>query len=202
MPAFALAPETPGLARLIDHRMLELAVAELRHHTGSRLTVNLSAATIADQDWLTSLGLPLHCDHVAQRLIVAITESAAIADPRAMHRLAGTLKDYGVRVMIDDFGAGHISFRALRDLDVDMVRIDGAFTQAMAHSADNRFLVRTLIDLARDLDLETVAEWVQDEATAAQLTGWGCRYLQGALIGRTELHKPWSMMRAATALAG
>jgi EAL domain-containing protein (putative c-di-GMP-specific phosphodiesterase class I) len=84
---------------------------------------------------------------------------------------------------MDDFGAGHTSFRSLRDLDFDIVKIDGAFITNIANSEDDRFFVRTLIDLARHLSLKVVAEWVEDEATARILRDWGVEYFQGALYG-------------------
>jgi diguanylate cyclase (GGDEF)-like protein len=194
MPASAIVPisEKLGLVRLIDHRVLELAIADLGRHPEARFTINLSAATAADHDWLAALALRLHhAPGVASRLVVEITESAAIADLAMMSRFVRTMRDYGAKVAIDDFGAGHTSFRALRDLGVDMVKIDGAFVQNMARSPDDRFFVRTLIDLARHLGLEIVAEWVGDEDTARQLTAWGCHYLQGHHVGRASLSVPW-----------
>jgi len=86
-------------------------------------------------------------------------------------------------VAMDDFGAGHTSFRNLRDLAFDIVKIDGAFIRNVATSEDDRFFVRTLIDLASHLSLKVVAEWVEDEATAQILRDWGVDYLQGAYFG-------------------
>ena len=97
------------------------------------------------------------------------------------------LKNFGSRIAIDDFGAGYTSFRNLRKLGVDIVKIDGAFVQNIARSADDRAFVQTLIDLARRLQIKTVAEWVQDEEAAVMLRDWGCDYLQGALIGLASL---------------
>jgi diguanylate cyclase (GGDEF)-like protein len=194
VPAGAIVPisEKLGLVRLIDHRVLELAIEELAAHPEARCTINLSAATATDQDWLTSLALRLHAlPGVAERLVVEITESAAIGDLHAMGRFIRSMKDYGTKVAIDDFGAGHTSFRGLRELSIDMVKIDGAFIQNMTRSADDRFFVRTLIDLARHLGLEIVAEWVQDEETARQLASWGCNYLQGMYLGRASTTRPW-----------
>ena len=88
---------------------------------------------------------------------------------------------------IDDFGSGHSSFRNLRQLPVDYLKIDGAFAQNLASSADDRFFTRALLDLARNLGIPTVAEWVEDEATALLLTNWGVDYLQGHLFGRAEI---------------
>lgn len=204
VPAGAIVPlsEKLGMMHLVDHRVLELAVADLIAHPAARCTINLSVATAEDQDWLSALAFKLHgLTGVAARLTVEITESAAIADVPAMARFVRTMKDYGATVAIDDFGAGYTSFRALRDLGVDMVKIDGAFVQNMARSPDDRFFVRTLIDLARHLDLEVVAEWVQDEEAARRLTEWGCHYLQGFHVGAAGLAVPWAAEPAAGLLA-
>ncbi|MGB6731858.1 MAG: EAL domain-containing protein, partial [Xanthobacteraceae bacterium] len=79
----------------------------------------------------------------------------------------------------------------LRKLGVDLVKIDGAFVQHIMRSEDDRAFVHTLIDLAKRLKLQTVAEWVQDEAAAKTLAAWGCDYLQGALIGLAATERPW-----------
>jgi EAL domain-containing protein (putative c-di-GMP-specific phosphodiesterase class I) len=91
---------------------------------------------------------------------------------------------------MDDFGAGHTSFRNLRALGVDMVKIDGAFVQNIARSADDRFFVRTLVDLARHLRIATVAEWVEDSEAMRILVESGIDYLQGFHLGRAELWEP------------
>jgi EAL domain-containing protein (putative c-di-GMP-specific phosphodiesterase class I) len=111
------------------------------------------------------------------------------------------LKNLGARIAIDDFGAGYTSFRNLRRLGVDMVKIDGAFVQNIAHSPDDRAFVHTLIDLAQRLDIETVAEWVQDEEAATLLSSWGCNYLQGRLIGPATSQPPWRAAQSSQAAA-
>jgi EAL domain-containing protein (putative c-di-GMP-specific phosphodiesterase class I) len=102
------------------------------------------------------------------------------------------LKNFGSRIAIDDFGAGYTSFRNLRKLGVDIVKIDGAFVQNISRSADDRAFVQTLIDLARRLNIKTVAEWVQDEHAALMLRDWGCDYIQGRLIGLATAERPWA----------
>ena len=101
------------------------------------------------------------------------------------------LKNHGCRIAIDDFGAGYTSFRNLRKLGVDIVKIDGAFVQNVVHSSDDRAFVQTLIDLARRLELKTVAEWVQDAEAASLLHAWGCDYIQGRFIGLASDERPW-----------
>jgi EAL domain-containing protein (putative c-di-GMP-specific phosphodiesterase class I) len=128
---------------------------------------------------------------VAERLTVEITETAAIQDIDETRAFVTRVKDLGCRIAIDDFGAGYTSFRNLRKLGVDLVKIDGAFVQNLMQAEDDRAFVHALIDLGRRLGLETVAEWVQDEASAAMLAEWGCDYLQGALVGLASAERPW-----------
>ncbi len=115
----------------------------------------------------------------------------AIQDLDHVRSFVTRLKGFGSRIAIDDFGAGYTSFRNLRKLGVDLVKIDGAFVQYIVHSSDDRAFVQTLIDLAHRLDIKTVAEWVQDEASAALLGAWGCDYIQGRLTGLASLERPW-----------
>ena len=79
----------------------------------------------------------------------------------------------------------------MRKLGVDIVKIDGAFVQNLARSPDDRAFVQTLIDLARRLEIKTVAEWVQDDEAASILRDWGCDYIQGRLIGLASSQRPW-----------
>jgi EAL domain-containing protein (putative c-di-GMP-specific phosphodiesterase class I) len=157
-----------------------------------RASFNVSAASTTDPDWWAGLGSLLRSHAgVAERLTVEITESAAIQDIDETRGFVARVKDLGCRIAIDDFGAGYTSFRNLRKLGVDIVKIDGAFVHDMMRSQDDRAFVRTLIDLAKRLNLSTVAEWVQDEAAAKTLQDWGCDYLQGALIGLASTERPW-----------
>ncbi|HEU4805564.1 MAG TPA: bifunctional diguanylate cyclase/phosphodiesterase [Nitrobacter sp.] len=185
--------EKLGLIRLVDHRVLELVVAELAEAPGVRLSLNISPETTMDADWWAAIESLMGAHPgVAERLIVEITETVAIQDIDDVREFVTRLKNFGSRIAIDDFGAGYTSFRNLRKLGVDIVKIDGAFVQNIARSPDDRAFVQTLIDLARRLDIRTVAEWVQDEQSAVMLRDWGCDYIQGRLIGLASPERPWS----------
>jgi diguanylate cyclase (GGDEF)-like protein len=193
-PASAVIPvaERLGLVRLLDHRVLELLVSEMATVPGLHASVNVSPASITDPDWWTTLGALLRANSgVAQRLIVEITETAAIHDVDDTRGFVSRVKDLGCRIAIDDFGSGYTSFRNLRKLAVDIIKVDGAFVQNLLRTDDDRAFVQALIDLARRLNLKTVAEWVQDEPSAALLTEWGCDYLQGTLTGLASVQRPW-----------
>jgi len=194
------AAERLGLVRLLDHRVLELTLDELVAAPGLNASINVSAASTVDPDWWGALGAMLKAHKgVGERLTVEITETTAIHDIDDTRGFVARVKDLGCRIAIDDFGAGYTSFRNLRKLGVDLVKIDGAFVQNITRSDDDRAFVHTLIDLARRLGLKTVAEWVQDEEAAAMLADWGCDYLQGALVGLASSERPWLSTDGAAA---
>jgi diguanylate cyclase (GGDEF)-like protein len=184
--------ERLGLVRLLDHRVLDLVAAEMLASPRLNASVNVSAASTADPDWWTCLAARLRAHPgVAERLTIEITETAAIQDIEETRKFVARVKDLGCRIAIDDFGARHTSLRNLRKLAVDLIKIDGAFVRNLVQAADDRAFVHTMVDLGRRLGLKTVAEWVQDEASAAMLAEWGCDYLQGALVGLASAERPW-----------
>jgi diguanylate cyclase (GGDEF)-like protein len=192
-PDIVPVAERLGLIRLVDHRVLELVVAELAASPNVELSLNISPDTTMDPDWWASIESLMRAHPgVAERLIVEITETVAIQDIDDLRGFVTRLKNFGSRIAIDDFGAGYTSFRNLRKLGVDIVKIDGAFVQNIARSVDDRAFVQTLIDLARRLNIKTVAEWVQDEHSAVMLRDWGCDYIQGRLIGLATADRPWT----------
>ncbi len=191
-PDIVPVAERLGLIRLVDHRILELVVSELASAPDVQLSLNISPETTMDPDWWASIESLMRANSgVAERLIVEITETVEIHDIDDLRGFVTRLKDLGSRIAIDDFGAGYTSFRNLRKLGVDIVKIDGAFVQNLARSADDRAFVQTLVELARRLQIKTVAEWVQDDASAALLRDWGCDYIQGRLIGLASVERPW-----------
>lgn len=183
--------ERRGLVNLFDHRVLELAMTHLTDRQDAVLSINVSPRTLADADWIEGFEASAGANPgAAKRLIVEVTETATIEDPERMARLLTRIKQRGARVAIDDFGAGHTSLRHLRAFPIDILKLDGAFTQNLRRSTDDRFFVRTLLELAHHLGVETVAEWVDDELQASMLCDWGVTYLQGHLVGKAELSLP------------
>jgi diguanylate cyclase (GGDEF)-like protein len=188
---FIPVAEQFGLIKLVDHRALELAMELLRDSPNINLALNVSAATAADGHWLAGLEASMAKDRsLTSRLTVEITESAAISDFEETVRFVSALKALGCRVALDDFGAGYTSFRSLRTLGVDMVKIDGSFIQNLGTQAEDELFVRTLIELARNFGITTVGEWVGDEATARLLENAGVAYMQGYFFGAPQLALP------------
>jgi len=181
---FITVAEQLGLSRLIDRRALELAVGILRSHAWIKLSLNVSALTAGDHDWIVTLHKLTSGDRqLTERLTIEITETAAIHDLDHSIAFVDNLKELGCRVAIDDFGAGYTSFKNLKLLDVDMVKIDGAFVKNLAEDASDRVFIKTMVELASTLGMETVAEWVADQPTVDILATSGIDYLQGFHFG-------------------
>ena len=176
--------ERLGLIRLIDAFALERVLAALNAAPETRMSINVSAETVADPEWLSRLANAVaKRPDLAGRLIVEITESAVIRNLEEASHFIATVHDLGARAAIDDFGAGFSSFRSLRSLAFDIVKIDGAFIENLARSSDDQAFVRALSELAHTFDIDVVAEWVRDEQTVALLRQFGVNMLQGTLTG-------------------
>ena len=192
--AGALIPiaEKMGLIDLIDEMVMNKVVDELRHSTEAHLAFNVSNLTTDNQVWLDKLtALLKETPEIAPRLIVEITETAAQRDLRRTAYFVASLQSMGCQVALDDFGSGYTSFRQLKALSVDMVKIDGVFVKDLSSSSDNRFFVKTLLDFAQGFGLTTVAEFVETGDIAKILMEMGCDQLQGYYFGKPHNHRSW-----------
>jgi diguanylate cyclase (GGDEF)-like protein len=189
---FIPAAEQLGLIRLVDRHALELTVEKLHAYPDVSLSVNVSGTTASDPSWLQSFVNHVRTHQaVAKRMIVELTETAALNDFEESARFISSLRELGCRVAIDDFGAGYTSFRNLKMLRVDMVKIDGTYIRGLSGSPDNQIFVRTLVDLAKNFNLETVAEWVGSDEDADLLERFGVDYFQGFHLGEPRLEPEW-----------
>ena len=191
--AFMPVVEKLGIVRQVDRRSLELAIEELEADEGIKLAVNVSGMTATDSSARANLlALVKAHERVAPRLVFEITETVAMGDIHESAQFAKSFRDLGCGVALDDFGAGYTSFRHLKQLAIDIVKIDGQFVRDVATSADNQLFVRTLMSLARGFGLKAVAETVETVADADALARYDVDYLQGYLFGRPALERPWS----------
>jgi EAL domain-containing protein (putative c-di-GMP-specific phosphodiesterase class I) len=189
---FITTVEHLGLIGLIDRFVLEKAIQELGMHPTVRLGFNVSGLTACDRPWLRSLIFRLrNRPDLARRLVVEITETAALYDIEESARFVDTLRDTGCRVALDDFGAGHTSLRHLQSLAVDTIKIDGSFIRNLADSPENRVFLRHLLGLTKGFGLSTIAECVESAEDAALLRAEGIGYLQGYHIGAPTIERQW-----------
>ncbi|NNE86413.1 MAG: EAL domain-containing protein [Alphaproteobacteria bacterium] len=194
VPAGVFVPivEQMGMMRLVDRRVLDLGITTLKENPEISLSINVSGMTAVDPVWLRLLQEYLEGQpDVAKRLILEITETIAIDDIADSSRFVRSVAELGCQVALDDFGAGYTSFRHLRALNVDLVKIDGSFVRDLPTNPDNQLFVRTLISLAKGIGLKTVAEWVETEEEAELLRNEGVDYLQGWHYGKPETDPSW-----------
>jgi diguanylate cyclase (GGDEF)-like protein/PAS domain S-box-containing protein len=180
--AFLPTAERFGLIRDIDRwvvgHALELTAA------GRRVSVNLSARSVADPELTRTVESGLHLTGAdPARLTFEITETAAAADMEEVRAFAGRVERIGCGLALDDFGTGFGSFIYLKHLPVSELKIDMEFVRHIATSAADRRLVESIVLIASGLGVRTVAEGVEDAASLALLRKYGVDRAQGWHLG-------------------
>jgi EAL domain-containing protein (putative c-di-GMP-specific phosphodiesterase class I) len=130
------------------------------------------------RETLRVTGLPPEC------LELELTETLLMEDNAHSQETIGRLKQLDVTIALDDFGVGYSSLSYLKQFTLDTLKVDRAFTSEMLTSAESEAIVRATFDIARALNLRTVAEGVETAAQAAALLALGCQYAQGYLYSR------------------
>jgi diguanylate cyclase (GGDEF)-like protein len=184
--------ERMGLIDVIDQMVFDMVMKELAMSPGVTLAFNVSNMTTNNHQWLKyATGILRDNPEVAKRTIVEITETAAQHDLRRTAYFVASLQAQGCKVALDDFGSGYTSFRQLKALDVDMVKIDGAFVKDITENSDNRFFIKTLLDFTHGFGLTSVAEYIEKGETAKLLMDMGVDYMQGYYFGKPENYRSW-----------
>lgn len=186
---FIALAEGTGLIRPLTRYVLDAAVRQCREWEDAGLAVCM-AVNLSGRD-LLDVELP---DEVAailarwsldpRRLELEITERTILGDPTRARAVLDRLKEIGVRLAIDDFGAGYSSLGYLKRLPLDVLKIDRSFVASMETSDDDAVIVRSTIDLAHNLGLRVVAEGVESESVRAALAARGCDAAQGYHFAR------------------
>lgn len=194
MPAGPLigAAEKCGRAGVIDRWVLATTLGWIAENA-SRLPntrfvcMNLSGASLNDERFVQdTLEILARHVHVASRLCMEITESVALHDLDNTRRFIDQVRNFGVKVALDDFGAGYTSFSYLKELPADVLKIDGNFiVNINAHPA-NVAIVEAIVNLAVNLGMKTIAEWAEDAATVQTLAEIGVDYVQGWAVARSQ----------------
>lgn len=189
---FMNAVETRETGRLIDCAALRHGFAALAAVPDLRLSINMSARSIANSRWLKILRDGLQRDPTAgERLILEITESSAMMMPDTVTAFMDELHGEGVSFALDDFGAGYTAFRYFRDFFFEVVKIDGQFIRNVASNPDNQVLTRALTSIGKHFDMLVVAEAVESQADANWLSENGIDCLQGYHFGAPMVQPDW-----------
>ena len=203
-----LAEET-GLVLPIDRWVLLKACCQATQWErevldGGRLevAVNLSTRQLEDDELLDMVKLALEVSGLApDRLVLEVTESFVLRDEVAGARLLTALRALGVRLAIDDFGTGYSSLSYLRQLPVDVLKIDRSFTTGVGDNDEDHALVQAVVRLAESLGLDAVAEGVENESQRDALVRLGCQQGQGYHFSRpVEAAEMEALLRLAETL--
>ena len=183
---FIAAAGQYGLTERLDRWVIESAVSWLAANPGApALSVNVHPNTIVYGDLVRHLGTELGRKGVEpDRIIIEITEDAAIRDERRCRTVVRDLRHWGTRVAFDDFGSGWTSLSVARDVEVDFLKIDGAWVRDATIDQLSRQVVEAIAAAAATLGARTVAEWVEDQGTRDFLAELGIDLVQGFLTGR------------------
>ncbi|MFM9883322.1 MAG: EAL domain-containing protein [Burkholderiales bacterium] len=174
----------------VDQWVIEHLVDAIRscppNRCPSTIGVNISAQSLCDKRFLPFVvgQLGKSDDDVASRLCFEITETAAIINYRHAQEFIAELRGSGCRFALDDFGTGLSSFSHIKNLHVDFIKIDGRFIGGMLGDAVDRAVVKAIHQIASAIDIKTIAEFVEDERTAAELRNIGVQFAQGWYFGR------------------
>jgi diguanylate cyclase (GGDEF)-like protein/PAS domain S-box-containing protein/excisionase family DNA binding protein len=182
---FLEVAESLGMAQELDLRVVSKVVDVLKGYRGrkTRYFVNLSRTSISDPHWVRRFHNMLAAapiDH--SQLVFEITETAAMSSVDVTQEFIAQMKHLNCRFALDDFGAGFSSFYFLKRFEVDYLKIDGSFVRELASDSASRLFVRALCDVARGLNKQVIAEWVEDKAVMAILMEMGVQYGQGFLF--------------------
>ncbi len=182
---FVNAAERNGVMSIVDRWVLDQAIAWIervvpRDVNLQWLSVNFSATSLNDERFIDYVMKTL-AEHpqATRRLCIEITESVALIDLAHSRRVLEGFMALGARIALDDFGAGYTSFKYLTQLPASIIKIDGEFIRDLGVRPENLAITKTIVALANDLKLETVAEWVEDLAALQTVTQIGTTYVQG-----------------------
>jgi diguanylate cyclase (GGDEF)-like protein len=201
--------EHTGLIRPLTMKVLDEALAQVGRWSAAGLelsvAINLSMRSLLDRALIEDIkGMLRKWGVPAQSLELELTESTIMADPQRAKEILESLHDLGVGLSIDDFGTGYSSLGKLKSLPVDEIKIDRSFVVGMAHDHSDATIVRSTIDLARNLGLRVVAEGVEDVQVRDQLAKLGCDLGQGYFFSRPlegDALADWALERTLPAAA-
>jgi len=188
-PEFVSLAERSGLIHPLTQLVLDRAIAGCAGWQGIApgvgVSVNVSVKSLGDDSLVRIVDRLLRrYDLPAELLTLEITESHIMADPAGTLDVLHALRDRGLRLSVDDFGTGYSSLSYLRRLPVNEVKVDRSFVHRMVDEPDDAAIVRSIVELARTLNLYVVAEGVEDDRTWQALDALGVDEIQGWVLAK------------------
>jgi diguanylate cyclase (GGDEF)-like protein len=204
---FLEVAERSGLIREIDRWVVRAATTLILEAAdvgrATLLQINVSGVSVSDPDFLEAIEPDLRrLGERGSSLIFEVTETAAVTNLAQANAFAQRLAPFGCGLALDDFGAGFSSFYSLKQLPYTYLKIDGEFVRTLPTSKVDQVFVKANVALAQGLGKQTIAEFVEDEATLQLLASLGIDYAQGFYIGRpTPVSELWASARQGSTLA-
>lgn len=183
--------EAMGFIDVVDDKVLAMVVNELRLSQEIILAFNISNLTVTNEKWLQKAKKLFSDPDIGGRVVIEMTETAMHGDMRQVSYFIAALQDLGCQVAIDDFGVGYTSFRQLKALPIDIVKIDGYFVKDIVENSENLLFVKTLLDFTRGLGLKAVAEFVETGEIAKLLMELKVDYMQGNYFCPAVNYRSW-----------
>lgn len=182
-----------GMSKEVDRIVFRKALAHLgkigAERPGIKMFFNLSARSFGDIEWMRAIPEMAQQQGVAcENIVLEITEREALPHLNQVKEVIDELRLSKIAFALDDFGSGFSSFLYLKYLAVDYVKIEGSFVRQIAVDDRDRIMVRHIHQMAKEFGLKTVAELVEDEATAKMLVEMGVDFSQGYFYGHPEAH--------------
>jgi EAL domain-containing protein (putative c-di-GMP-specific phosphodiesterase class I) len=185
---FVALAEAVGLTEELDWAVVSAVCEAAGAAGGTRVACNLSGLSLQSPKFRENIKTLLeNTPGMAERLVVEITETAEIEQEDEAVRMIELLREHKIPVCLDDFGAGAAAFRYLRAFRVDYVKVDGIYVANALQSERDRGFIAAMVDLARTVGAQVVAERVETEEEAALMLELGVRYGQGYLFGKPKM---------------
>jgi EAL domain-containing protein (putative c-di-GMP-specific phosphodiesterase class I) len=193
--------ERMGLIDIIDELVLKMMVEELLEDPKLNVSFNVSNLTANSSAWLDIFeNIARQHPKIIERMMIEITETAIHLDLNKTAYFIASVQAHGAKVALDDFGSGYTSFRQLKSLSLDMIKIDGMFVRDLVNNNDNKLFIKTMLDFTHGFGLETVAECIEDGETAKMLMQLGIDYMQGYYFGYPEVKNCNKILKSQAAI--
>ena len=188
---FIQIAEEAGLIHSIDHYVLRHAMMKLsslqKQGIEAKFAINLSGSVVDDPVVLPLIKQLIKKHKIKpENLIFEVTETSAVSNMQQAKKLMEAIKVLGCQFSLDDFGVGFSSFNYMRELPVDIIKIDGIFIKDLDKNADDQLFVKALVDVAQGLGKKLIAEFVENKNILDLLQQYGVDYAQGYYVGRPE----------------
>ncbi len=196
---FIAAAEHFNLMEVIDRYIIKCTIDYLVAFPNEKedYAINLSGSSLSDKTFITFIKSVFDDTYIYfkrisfERISFEITETDIVKNLKTASNIINTLKSYGCKVALDDFGSGMSSYSYLAELDIDKIKIDGTFIQDIERKPNNQAIIRSVVQLSKELGIKTVAEFVETQAELDAIRQLGIDYVQGYVVHKPEfLYQP------------